>query len=219
MTNSMMGPAAEMLLDITITTPLSSPEPELQRGRKRRRDFLEVGVGVGRTTIPSSESATFRGRCRYRSSSRYLDVSSLSRPTSQHRMMAGPSHYRNTSASPSPSRRKLIRITQLARDGPRSSRSPPRSSRSPYAYSYGGLGVGGAAGHYVAKRRRQRTPSRSRGHAGMSMSMPMPVGFEAASRGEEVKIAAVEALVLPLTKYEPAVPGDLSTAGESGGQG
>ncbi|KAI1133770.1 hypothetical protein F5Y10DRAFT_260092 [Nemania abortiva] len=212
-----LGPATEMLLDITITTPpLSSPEPELQRGRKRRRDFFEVGVSSSRATIPSSESATFRGRCRYRSSSRYLDVSSLSRPTSQHqhRIMAGGHHYnhRNTSASPSPSRRKLIRITQLARDRPRS-RSPSRS-RSPYAAYRGvGVGVGVGAAQYIAKRRRQRTQSRSRVHTSV------PVGFETTSHGDEVKITAVEALVLPLTKYEIAVPGDISTAEEGGEQG
>lgn len=189
------GLTTDTLLDIT-RVPLLSPEPELQRGRKRRRD-LSFEVGAGRTTIPSGESATCRGRCRYRSSSRYMEMSSLSRPTSQHRMMAGnPLHYRNTSASPSPSRRKLARITQLARDHPRS-RSPSRS-RSPCA-AHAGVGTA----QYFAKPRRHRTQSRSR------MLASVPMGFETTSRGEEVKITTVEALVLPLVKYEIAAPGEV----------
>ncbi|KAI8956078.1 hypothetical protein F4801DRAFT_764 [Xylaria longipes] len=194
------GLTTETLIDITIT-PLSSPEPELQRGRKRRRDF-SFEVGADRTTIPS-ESATCRGRCRYRSSSRYIDMSSLSRPTSQHRLLNPNKNYRNTSASPSPSRRKLIRITQLARDRPRS-QSPSRS-RSPCA-AHAGLGT-------FAKRRRQRTRSRSRVHTSV------PVGFEMTSRGDEVKITAMEALVLPLATYEIAVPSGVSGAEQSNEQG
>ncbi|TGJ88293.1 hypothetical protein E0Z10_g415 [Xylaria hypoxylon] len=186
------GTVAETVLDITIT-----PEPDLQRGRKRRRDFFEVGAG--RTSIPSTESATFRGRCRRRSSSRYLDMASLSRPTSQHRMLAG-NRQRHTSASPSPSRRKMIRITQLARDRPRS--LSPSRSRSPY------LG----AALYTPKRRRQRTQSRSRAHTSM------PVGFGMTSHGDDVKIAPVEALMLPVAAYEVAVPSEASMAEESGEQ-
>ncbi|KAI0458708.1 hypothetical protein F5B21DRAFT_403179 [Xylaria acuta] len=192
----------ETLLGV-ILTPLSSPEPELQRGRKRRRDF-SFEVGAGRTTIPS-ESATCRGRCRYRSSSRYMEMSSLSRPTSQQRMMAD-SHYRNTSASPSPSRRKLIRIAQLARNRLRS-RSPSRS-RSP-CVAHAGLGTA----QYFAKRRRPRTQSRSRIH------ISVPVGFEMTSHDDQVKITAVEALVPPLATSAIAVPGGVSGAGQSNEQG
>ncbi|KAI0489736.1 hypothetical protein F4859DRAFT_164914 [Xylaria cf. heliscus] len=195
------GLTTETLLDIA-RTPLSSPEPELQRGRKRRREF-SFDVGAGRTTIPSGESATCRGRCRYRSSSRYMEMSSLSRPTSQHRMIAG-NHYRNTSTSPSPSRRKLVRITQLARERPRS-QSPSRS-QSPRA-AHVGLGA-----QHFAKRRRQRTQSRSRIHTSV------PVGFEMTSRGDEVKITAVEALVLPLVTYQIAVPVGVSNPEESSEQ-
>ncbi|KAI1755210.1 hypothetical protein F4782DRAFT_439564 [Xylaria castorea] len=199
------GLRTETLLDITIT-PLSSPEPDLQRGRKRRRDF-SFEVGAGRATIPSGESATCRGRCRYRSSSRYMEMSSLSRPTSQQRMIAG-NRYRNTSASPSPSRRKLIRIAQLARDRLRS-QSPSRS-RSPYAAAaHAGLGTA----QYLAKRRRQRTQSRSRIHTSV------PVGFEMTSHGDEVKITAVEALMLPRATYKMAVPGGVSRTEKSGEQG
>ncbi|KAI1306851.1 hypothetical protein F5Y03DRAFT_129415 [Xylaria venustula] len=190
-----VGLVTETLVDITITTSLS-PEPELQRGRKRRRDFLfEAGA---RPTMPSSESATFRGRCRYRSSSRYLD---MSRPTSQqHAVLAVSSsngnsnRQRNVSASPSPSRRKMIRITQLAGDHrhPRSS-SPSRSrSRSPYAVFGTSL---------LVPRRRRHTRSRSRARTGR------PVGFETTSRSDDVKVTAVEALVLPVTTYEVVASG------------
>ncbi|RWA07321.1 hypothetical protein EKO27_g7782 [Xylaria grammica] len=194
------GVVSEALLDITITS--LSPEPELQRGRKRRRDFFDVGAD--RAAIPSGESATCRGRCRYRSSSRYLDVSSLSRPTSQHRMLVG-NHQRNTSASPSPSRRKMIRITQLAKDHPRS--LSPSRSRSPYS-AYAGPGTA----LYTPKRRRQRTQSRSRIHPAL------PIGFGMTSPGDDVKVTAVEALVLPVTSYEVAVPNEVSMTAESSEQ-
>ncbi|KAI1160158.1 hypothetical protein F5B18DRAFT_537931 [Nemania serpens] len=201
MTNPIAG-AAETSFDVTVMPP-SSAEPELQRGRKRRRDFLEVNAG--RTAIPSGESSTCRGRCRYRSSSRYLDVSSLSRPTSQHRMMAA-HHYRNTSASPSPSHRKLIRITQLTGEHPRS--RPPSRSRSPYT-PYTGLGMAQS----MAKGRLQGTQSRSR------LYTSVPMGFEMASHSDEVGIAAMEAFVLPLTTYKIVLPSEVSTAEETGAQG
>ncbi|KAI1386262.1 uncharacterized protein F4822DRAFT_431133 [Hypoxylon trugodes] len=102
--------ANEGFIDITITT-FSSPEPDNQRGRKRRRSPLGT-LEVTATRMPSTESATFRGRCRHRSSSR-LDVS---RNTS--RLRGG---------SLSPTRRKLIRVVQLNRHR---SQSPSRS-RSP----------------------------------------------------------------------------------------
>ncbi|KAI1116902.1 hypothetical protein F5Y14DRAFT_448697 [Nemania sp. NC0429] len=196
------GGATEIVFDVTVA-PLSSPEPELQRGRKRRRDLLEVNAG--RTAIPSGESSTFRGRCRYRSSSRYLDVSSLSRPTSQHRMMAG-YHCRNTSASPSPSHRKLIRITQLAREHPRS--RPASRSRSPYP-TYTGLGTATS----TALRKLQGTQSRSQAHTSI------PVAFEMASHSDEIGTASVEALVLPLTTYEIVLPSEVSAAKDNGEQG
>ncbi|KAI1106951.1 hypothetical protein F4804DRAFT_255486 [Jackrogersella minutella] len=99
--------ANDGFIDITITT-FSSPEPDGQRGRKRRRSPPET-VAVTTTRLPSTESATFRGRCRHRSTSR-LDVS---RNTS--RLKGG---------SLSPIRRKLIRAVQLNRHR---SQSPSRS--------------------------------------------------------------------------------------------
>ncbi|GAP84853.1 hypothetical protein SAMD00023353_0801710 [Rosellinia necatrix] len=200
------GTAAEALLNMNIP-PVSSPEPELQRGRKRRRDFL--GVDACRAPIASGESATFRGRCRHRSGSRYLDMMSLSRPTSQHPMLGGNSHHqhlhhhqhhhhyhprRNNSASLSPSRRKMARIAQLA-DNRQRGQAPSRS-RSPYM-AYADL----EAAQYMAKRRRQRTQSRSRAH-----HTNVPVGFGVGPHGDNVKITTVEALVSPLTRYKIAAP-------------
>ncbi|KAI0815777.1 hypothetical protein GGR55DRAFT_362047 [Xylaria sp. FL0064] len=208
------GLVTEPLYDVTITS--LSPEPDLQRGRKRRRDFFEAGATAAtgsRPTVPSSESATFRGRCRYRSSSRYLD---MSRPTSHHRMLGiGNSsaattntnnnsisnYHRNASASPSPSRRKMIRITQLARDRRTRSISPSRSRSPPYA----ALGTP----LFAPRRRRQRTQSRSRPHASM------PVGLEMTSRDDDGKFAAMEAIVLPVTTYDMGAPSGEGSMAES----
>ncbi|KAI2607509.1 uncharacterized protein GGS25DRAFT_523029 [Hypoxylon fragiforme] len=101
----------ESFIDITITT-FSSPEPESQRGRKRGRSPPGGALAVTATRIPSAESATFRGRCRHRSTSR-IDTS---RATS--RLRGG---------SLSPTRRRVIRVVQLNRHR---SQSPSRS-RSP----------------------------------------------------------------------------------------
>ncbi|KAI0840822.1 hypothetical protein F5Y06DRAFT_294092 [Hypoxylon sp. FL0890] len=100
--------ANEDYLDITVTP--FSPESDSQRGRKRRRSPPALALATAR--LPSAESATFRGRCRYRSTSR-LDTS---RNTS--RLRGG---------SLSPTRRKLLRVVQLNRHR---SQSPSRS-RSP----------------------------------------------------------------------------------------
>ncbi|KAI4867099.1 hypothetical protein F4820DRAFT_229187 [Hypoxylon rubiginosum] len=98
---------SEGFIDITITT-FSSPEPDNQRGRKRRRSPPEA-LAVTTTRFPSTESATFRGRCRHRSTSR-VDGS---RNTS--RLRGG---------SLSPSRRRFLRVVQLNRHR---SQSPSRS--------------------------------------------------------------------------------------------
>ncbi|KAI0206331.1 hypothetical protein F4808DRAFT_115161 [Astrocystis sublimbata] len=197
-----IGLTMETRLDITIP-PLPSPEPDSQRGRKRRREF-SFEVGAGRAPIPSGESGTCRGRCRYRSSSRYIEVPSLSRPSSQHRMRATDLAY-EPSAPPSPSRLKVVRM-QLTRERPRS-QSPSRS-RSPHA-GYAGL----KTVQYFAKRRRQRTQSRSRAKTSV------PVGFEMTSHGDEVKITAVETLVLPLPTYGTEVPSEVSGADHGNEQG
>ncbi|KAI1823122.1 hypothetical protein F4861DRAFT_348713 [Xylaria intraflava] len=188
------GAATETLLDITIA-PVPSPEPDLQRGRKRRREYLR---STGRPTSPLGESATFRGRCRYRSSSRYMDMSSVSRPTSQHRMLVGDLRRRKTSDSPSPSRRKMIRIMQLVGNRQRN-QSPPRS-QSPYA-SYKGF----EATQDTPKRRRQGTRSRSRVRAGTNLASG------AAPHSGDADIAAVEAVVLPFTAYGTAKSCEPST--------
>ncbi|KAI0150433.1 hypothetical protein GGR57DRAFT_195575 [Xylariaceae sp. FL1272] len=141
--------ANERLLDLSFNVPPSSEE---QRGRKRRRDRDLLEANSIRTQIASTDSATFRGRCRYRSTSRYLDMS-LSRPTSQRRLQRG--NHRTKSTSLSPSRRKLLRAMQLTSSHQRS-QSPSRS-RSPYNIYIG-------MGQITPKRRHQRTRSRSRTH-------------------------------------------------------
>ncbi|KAI2635246.1 hypothetical protein GGS21DRAFT_490459 [Xylaria nigripes] len=172
------GAATDTLLDMTIAS-LSSLEPDLQRGRKRRRDFFRMGSG--RAASPLGESATFRGRCRYRSSSRYMDMLSPSRPTSQPRMLVGDYPHRNTAGSPSPSRRKMIRIMQFI--GTRQRNQPPSRSQSPYT-SYNGL----ESAQDILRRRRQRTQSRSRVHT------CIPTGFGMTSLNGDDK--------LPFNKYQ-----------------
>lgn len=193
--------ATESVLDVNLKK-MSSPEPEFQRGRKRRRDLLEVRT--------SSESATFRGRCRHRSSSRYFDMSSRPTSSQQHRLLWDHSHHhhhRNTSASLSPARRKMLRVMQLAGNRPPRSRSPSRS-RSPYSTSY--MGIGAAVetmAHDTPKRRRQRTRSQGRAHTSM------PIGFNmSSSHGDAINITAVESVAVPLTAvYEIVVPREIST--------
>ncbi|KAI1497694.1 hypothetical protein F5X99DRAFT_356989 [Biscogniauxia marginata] len=101
--------ANKSICEIKLIT-FSSPEPDSQRGRKRRRSPQDA-LTVTTTQLPSGESATFRGRCRNRSTSR----SDMSKNMSQQR------------CSLSPTRRKLLRVFQLNRHR---SQSPSRS-RSP----------------------------------------------------------------------------------------
>ncbi|KAI1344590.1 hypothetical protein F5Y15DRAFT_116042 [Xylariaceae sp. FL0016] len=111
--NASMSTAAvanESLLGMTLSK-VSSPDPEHQRGRKRRRSQQDIFHAA--TQLPSGESATCRGRCRNRSASRF----DLSRNASRLR-----------SGSLSPLRRKLLRVVQLNRHR---SQSPSRS-RSRY---------------------------------------------------------------------------------------
>ncbi|KAI1403378.1 hypothetical protein F4819DRAFT_451233 [Hypoxylon fuscum] len=102
--------ANECFVDITITA-FSSPEPDNQRGRRRLRSPPDT-LAVTATRLPSTESATFRGRCRHRSTSR-LDAS-----RNASRLRGG---------SLSPTRRRYLRVVQLHRHR---SQSPSRS-RSP----------------------------------------------------------------------------------------
>ncbi|KAI1075620.1 hypothetical protein F5B20DRAFT_381718 [Whalleya microplaca] len=143
----MAAPAAatEGLLDITITT-FSSPEPDSQRGRKRRRSSPD-SLAVTATQIPSGESATFRGRCRHRSTSR-LD---LSRATSRLRC-----------TSLSPTRNKLIRVVQLNRHR---SQSPSRS-RSPNTQE-----------PTKRRRQRTRSRSRKHDNETQNMTEPLLTSF------------------------------------------
>lgn len=128
--------ANEKFLDITITTFTSPSEPDSQRGRKRRRSppgSLEAPASARQ--LPSGESAVFRGRCRYRSTSR-LDMS------------RNVSRVRGTSLSPT--RKRFLQVLQLNRHR---SQSPSRSRSALHPRAQD-----------TPKRRRQRTRSRSRKH-------------------------------------------------------
>ncbi|KAI1811174.1 hypothetical protein GGS20DRAFT_128250 [Poronia punctata] len=181
---SVLPMAADDLVDMTLRA-VSSPEPENQRGRKRCRDFFESSTG-------RDESAVCRGRCRYRSTSRYLDVSSLSRSSSQHLLLQG-FRRRDKSASLSPSRRKMLRILQL--NGARRRSQSPSRSRSPHF----------SLVQDTPKRRRQRTRSRSRPHP------RMPADFDVLPHTDTVGVMAVEAATLAPTTSEITVPNDIST--------
>ena len=124
-----------------VGTALSSPEPENQRGRKRRRSPMPFAI-VSTAHNPSGESSTFRGRRRYRSTSL---VNLSSRNTS--------GSFRDLSYSPS--RRRLLRVVQIDR---RRSQSPSRS-RSAFGKQE------------PSKRRRHRTRSRSRSHKDSSLAI------------------------------------------------
>ncbi|KXJ92277.1 hypothetical protein Micbo1qcDRAFT_60835 [Microdochium bolleyi] len=91
---------------------MASSDPDMQRGRKRRRSPPDMQRED--THLISEESATFRGRCRHRSTSRF-DASRTS------------SRFRGGSLSPS--RKKMLYVANMHR---RRDQSPSRS-RSPAA--------------------------------------------------------------------------------------
>lgn len=97
----------DIMTDIMLSA-LSSPEPDSQRGRKRRRSPPPY-IKITTTHSPSGESATFRGRSRRRSISR-LDTSRTA--------------SRLRSGSLSPTRKRLLKVLQLNRHR---SQSPSRS--------------------------------------------------------------------------------------------
>jgi hypothetical protein len=134
-----------------LSSTFSSPEPDVQRGRKRQRSPAPLSFIVSAHT-QSGESATFRGRRRFRSTS-MINISSRN-PS---RSLRG--------ASASPSTKRLLRIVRLDR---RRSQSPSRS-RSPFNLQD------------VPKRRRHRTRSHSRTHQDNSVASPdlkSPLQFE-----------------------------------------
>ncbi|ETS83326.1 hypothetical protein PFICI_05202 [Pestalotiopsis fici W106-1] len=103
----------ERLTTEVYLTTLSSAEAD-QRGRKRRRSpapFLTVTT----RQVPSGESTTFRGRSRFRSTSRLDGSRNVSRMRD---------------ASLSPTRRKILRMARLI--ARHRSQSPSRS-RSPHS--------------------------------------------------------------------------------------
>ncbi|KAI1258394.1 hypothetical protein F5Y18DRAFT_357146 [Xylariaceae sp. FL1019] len=194
-----MVTANERLLDLSFNV-LSSSE-ELQRGRKRRRDLLEANNI--RTQIPSTDSATFRGRCRYRSTSRYLDMS-ISRPTSQRRLQRG--SHRNKSTSLSPSRRKLLRVMQLTSNHQRS--QAPSRSRSPY-----NMYMSMDRKLETTKRRHQRTRSRSRTHTHASLGPEF--GPHHSGKGTCTLSTGIALVITPLTSDRHCHLDDKSTIAQN----
>ncbi|KAK3369029.1 hypothetical protein B0T24DRAFT_349744 [Lasiosphaeria ovina] len=136
-----------------------SPESDVPRGRKRHRRE-EVALVTATTTtakqIPSGESATFRGRCRNRSTS-VITISTFS--SSRNASRSAP---RDSSCSPA-RRTHLVRFVKIGRCRKRS-QSPSRS-RSPNSLKDPGR----------RRRRRQRTRSRGRDHA---VEIQLPLKFE-----------------------------------------
>jgi hypothetical protein len=138
---------------------LFSPEPELQRGRKRRRTPVPFAI-VTTTKTLSGESATFRGRTRRRATS-VVGLSTLSSAFSS----LNTSRTR-ADRSASPSRKKQFRFVPLVEQCHRPRSQSPSRSRSP---TMPGIEVS------ERRRRRQRTRSRSRDH-GTSRSFPAAAG-------------------------------------------
>lgn len=129
-------------------TAYLSPDPDMQRGRKRRRkEELGAALNATRKQIPSGESATLRGRCRYRSTS----VAAFSAFSSRSRSR---SRARDGSFSPSNSKKRILRLVQL--NGRRRRSQSPSRSRSTNRHRLSSC--------HDRRRRRQRTRSRSRDH-------------------------------------------------------
>ena len=165
-----------------------SPEPDAQRGRKRRRTPVPFAI-VTTTKTLSGESATFRGRSRNRATS-LVALSTLSSTFSSR----NPSLNR-TDRSISPSRKKHFRFLPLAEQQHhhhlhrRRSQSPSRS-RSATAFAFGGGGGGGDASSGLSerrRRRRQRTRSRSREH-GITSHPASGGGAEVASLASPLRV-------------------------------
>lgn len=130
-------------------TAYLSPDPDMQRGRKRRRrEEPGAALNTTRKQIPSGESATLRGRCRHRSTSAaaFSAFSSRSRSRSCVRD--------DGSFSPSNSKKRILRLVQL--NGRRRRSQSPSRSRSTNRHRLSSC--------HDRRRRRQRTRSRSREH-------------------------------------------------------
>lgn len=143
-----MGAQVDTIIQVNDTSlpAMSSPDIDVQRGRKRRRD-PKPPFSVGSTQQVPSGEGTLRGRRRHRSTSRFLATSS-SRPGS---------HQSIRNASPSPSKKRMLRVLKIER---RRSQSPSRS-RSAHHHDKDD----------PTRRRRQRTQSRSRTHATFSVPL------------------------------------------------
>lgn len=126
------------------------PELETQRGRKRRRSLSPFAL-VSTKTL-SGDSATFRGRGRYRSSSR-LTLSSLVSALPSRTSSKASKRGRSASHSSRHSKKKQFRLLPLEQHRRRS--PSPSRSRSVHDDK-----------QVRTQDRRQRTQSRSRKHGG-----------------------------------------------------
>jgi hypothetical protein len=147
-----------------------SPEPEAQRGRKRRRTPVPFSI-VTTTKTLSGESGTFRGRSRHRATS-LVALSGLSSTFSSR----NPSTNR-TDRSISASRKRHFRFIPLGEQQHRRRSQSPSRSRSAT-----GLGNGDVSVLYPERRRRRRrTRSRSRDHGITSHPASAGVALEVTS--------------------------------------
>jgi hypothetical protein len=189
---------------VVTTRAYLSPEPqEHHRGRKRRRSPLPVSAihlgaiaGATKKTL-SGESATFRGRQRYRSTS-LLTFSSAgtSRNPSSNTSIAI-SFRDDYSLSPSSPSRHLLRVPGAAlkyhrrrRVSERPGRTRRRRSQSPSRSRSEGQDADA-----LKRRRQQRTRSRSREHGvddkiwdGLRKGIGSPLRMELVLRSPRIRV-------------------------------
>lgn len=131
-----------------------TPEPEAQRGRKRRRTPVPFAITTTAKTL-SGDSATFRGRSPHRATS-LVARSGLSSAFSSRN-----SSGNRVDRSASPSRKKHFRFPPPGGEPQRRRRSQsPSRSRSRSAMALGGGDVSVLFEGGRRRRRRQRTRSR-----------------------------------------------------------
>lgn len=159
--------------------PDATLEPEVQRGRKRRRVIQDLVLTTSQPSHTkqqqppppkpnpgSTESSTFRGRARHRSTSLLPTPNSRSCAPTPNGDTLAPLPQPLTQPSQAvlpPGTVRLLRVVQIEREQrTRRARSlSPSRSRSP---ATGGGGGGGGLVGFV-RRRRRRTRSRGREHA------------------------------------------------------
>lgn len=146
----MADASASLTSTVDLIQGLLVPEQETPRGRKRRRSLSPYALVSSKTL--SGDSATFRGRGRYRSSSR-LTLSSLVSALPSRASSKASKRDRSASHPDRQPRMKQFRLLQLGQQR-RRSQSPSRSQSMTNDKQV------------RPQKRRQRTQSRSRKHGG-----------------------------------------------------